>query len=71
MSTLAELSAQYRQSAKLLGGRLAELRHELATAELRTIERQCLQRRICILAGMRRDAIAISHYLENYYKQHR
>ena len=64
---ISELSAEYRDSAMLCRGRIKELNLKLECEPMCEIDRMRMRRRVCILTGMMRDAMAISRYLENYY----
>ncbi len=64
---LIELSAEYERSAGLCRGRIAELRQLLTDESMCEIDRLRLRRRIAVLTGMMRDALAVSRYLKNYY----
>lgn len=63
---LSELSEQYAAGAELCRGRIDELRRSLGEP-MCEIDRLRLRRRIGILSGMMRDALATSRYLKNYY----
>lgn len=65
--TLKEMSGEYYAGAQRCRERIAELEDMLENREMCEIDRLRLRRRICILRGMMRDAIAISRYLKNYY----
>ena len=66
---LHELALEYRESARLCGERVAELRRQLPLMEDMATELMLLRRRISILESMERDAYATSKYLENYYRR--
>ena len=64
---LIELSEEYSRSAALCRERIAELRGGLDDESMCEIDRLRLRRRIAMLTSMMRDALAVSHYLKNYY----
>ncbi len=65
---LIELSEEYNESALLCRTRIAELNVKLNEEPMCEIDRLRLRRRIAILTSMMRDALAVSRYLENYYR---
>ena len=65
---LIELSAEYNESAQPLKRRIAELNRQLNDEPMCEIDRLRLRRRIAILTSMMRDTLAVSRYLENYYR---
>lgn len=65
--TLTELSVEYRHSGELCRVRLTELNERLEHEEMCEMDKLRLRRKACMLESMLRDAMAISHYLENYY----
>lgn len=66
--TLAELSAQYDQSARLLRGRLAELRCRKKTA-FEAQERFWLERRMAVLTQMLRQTTELASLTAHYYER--
>ncbi len=66
---LKELAAMYRDSGEKCREHLTILEERLASQPMSNTERLKLRREICLLAGMARDTIAISNYLENYYER--
>lgn len=64
---LIELSGEYYESAQKCKKRISELNEMLENEPMCEIDRMRMRRRVCILMGMMRDAMAISRYLENYY----
>lgn len=65
---LIELSTEYNDSAQLCRVRIAELNRELNEEPMCEIDRLRLRRRIAVLTSMMRDTLAVSRYLENYYR---
>ena len=70
--TLDLLAQEYRTSAALLAGRLAELRRMQHTAPAGiggAMQRYRLCRRIELLSSMLRETQATARYLEQYYER--
>ena len=70
--TLDLLAQEYRTSAALLTGRLAELRRMQHTAPAGiggAMQRYRLCRRIELLSSMLRETQATARYLERYYER--
>lgn len=65
---LEELSREYRRTGEMCRAALFRLREQEAREELSETERLRLRRRICVVAGMARDALALSNYLARYYE---
>jgi hypothetical protein len=65
---LIELSAEYNESARLCKDRIGELNRMLSEEPMCEIDRLRLRRRIAVLTSMMRDTLAVSRYLENYYR---
>ena len=66
--TLLELSAQYRQGAQLLRGRLAELRRQKKNAR-EPEEHFWLDRRIAALTDMLRQTNELAELTAHYYER--
>ena len=66
--TLLELSAQYRQGAQLLRGRLAELRRQKKNAR-EPEEHFWLDRRIAALTDMLRQTNELCELTAHYYER--
>ena len=69
---MAELAAEYRESAAALAKRVGELRAELRRPGLREMDKLRLRRRIDALLAMYRDtrdaAVVMEHYYDRGYR---
>lgn len=64
---MIELAKEYRQSALLLKGRIAELKEKLATKNMCEMDKFRLRGRIDTLSKMEREMNEIAVVLERYY----
>ncbi len=71
MSTLLELSAQYRASGNACKARLREMTSKLEKEKLRPEEQIRLRREITIVTAMTRDCLATANYLKRYDERRR
>lgn len=67
--TLEALSREYQISGQACKQRVRELEAALREPGVTETQRLILRRRITVLTGMARDAIATGRYLQNYYKR--
>lgn len=64
---LADLAAEYRQSAAMLKERIAYLRHRLSTEELCNMDKLRLRIRIETLSSIFRETSEAAVFMERYY----
>ncbi|MEG0777259.1 MAG: hypothetical protein RR147_00845 [Oscillospiraceae bacterium] len=69
MADILELSAQYRISGCACKKKLFELKNQLRSESLNSMEEIELRRRITMLTAMSRDCIATSNYLKTYFER--
>ncbi|MEG1789962.1 MAG: hypothetical protein RR230_04815 [Oscillospiraceae bacterium] len=66
---LKELAEEYIATGELCRNRAEELRRLLSGEALGETERLRLRRKICVINGMARDAVAVGNYLDHYYER--